>query len=318
MPQEKRLLVKIAHYYYEDNLTQEQIAQKMSMSRQKVNRLFNTLIDEGIITIRINDFYYHVDLENLLEKKFHLKQAVVIPKTDNAEDMLDSLGRAGAKVLEGLITPGTVLGIAWGRAVSGVATNLLSLAQKNISIVQLIGGMTHADNSVQLNEVYTQSGELVRTFADKLKATPYYMNAPAFVEDETVKASLMQEPSIRNSFDMIRKCNIGLVGIGALSENVAPFKNVNMPSSALGTLKSLGAAGNINFRYFNITGDAVPSPFDSRIIGPSLDELRRIPLIVGVAGGQEKHKAILGAIQGRYVDILITDYESATYILETV
>lgn len=315
MPIDKRLLVKIAYYYYEHNLTQEQIAKKLSMSRQKVNRLFSQLIDEGIVTIRINDFNYHVDIESKLEKKFNLKQVIVTPQTENPVDLLDSIGKAGAKFLEETISPNSVIGVAWGRALSEVAKHLAPIGTKNVSIVQLVGGMTHADISVQLNEVHKQSGEIARSFADKLRATPYYMNSPAFVENEKIKDSLMQEQSIKNSFEMIKKCEIGLVGIGALSENVTPFKNGHLPLTELDSLRSLGAVGNICFRYFDIHGNPVPNSLDAKTIGPRLEYLKKIPLLIGVAGGPEKYNAILGALNGGFLDTLITDYESALHVL---
>lgn len=42
-----------------------------------------------------------------------------------------------------------------------------------------------------------------------------------------------------------------------------------------------------------------------------LEQLRKVPKVIVVAGGAEKAEAILGALRGGYVDILITDEAAA-------
>jgi deoxyribonucleoside regulator len=316
MTTDKRLLVKIAHYYYRQNLTQEQIAQKLGMSRQKVNRLFKRLMEEGVVAIQINDFDYNIQLESRLEERYGLKQAIVVSSALADEEITDRLGKAGAKYLEEVVTDGSIISVAWGRALHNVAQQLSVGSRKNVSVVQLAGGMTHANISVQLDEVYQQSGEITRLLAGKLNATPYYMNGPIFVENENITKSLMQEPSIKNSFQMIRKSDIAVIGIGGVSQHVTPFRYGHLPHSELEELKQGGAVGNLCFRYFDIDGKPVITSLDKRIIGSSLEELVDIPLLVGIAGGSEKHEAILGALRGRFLDVLITDYDTAMEVLD--
>jgi deoxyribonucleoside regulator len=315
MAVDKRLLIKIAYYYYSQNLTQEQIAQKLGMSRQKINRLFKSLIEEGVVTIHINDFSVNLQLESRLEELYGLKQAIVTSTLDN-EEILKRIGKAGAKYLEEIINDGSIISVAWGRALLSVARQLEGGSKKNVSVVQLTGGMTHANISVQVDEIFRQSGEITRLLADKLKATPYYMNGPIFVENEKIKELLMSETSIRNSFQMIRKSDIAIIGIGGVSEHVTPFKHGHLPHSELETLKKAGAVGNLCFRYFDINGKTVPTSLNERIIGPSIEDLENIPLLIGIAGGSEKYKAILGALRGGFLDVLITDNETAANIIE--
>ena len=42
----------------------------------------------------------------------------------------------------------------------------------------------------------------------------------------------------------------------------------------------------------------------------------RMPRVIGLAGGHEKVEAVLGALRGRYIDILITDELTGIELLE--
>ncbi|NOK59919.1 MAG: sugar-binding transcriptional regulator [Chloroflexi bacterium AL-W] len=60
-------------------------------------------------------------------------------------------------------------------------------------------------------------------------------------------------------------------------------------------------------QHYDINGRLLDTDLNKRVIGIGLETLRSIETVVAVAGGQEKVKAILGAIRGKYIDILITD-----------
>lgn len=76
-------------------------------------------------------------------------------------------------------------------------------------------------------------------------------------------------------------------------------------------LQRSGAVGDICFRFFNADGEAVKSPLMKRVIGIDLVKLRACKRVVGVAGGTQKVQAILGALRGGLIDILITDQRTA-------
>ena len=47
----------------------------------------------------------------------------------------------------------------------------------------------------------------------------------------------------------------------------------------------------------------------------SIEELKAIPNVVGVAGGTDKVEAIQGALAGQYIDVLVTTEEVARALL---
>lgn len=136
-----RELIKVAYYYYKKGLIQAEIAEKMGMSRQKVNRLLKKALKENIVQIKIIDIdKYNLELETKVEEKFKLKQTVVISAIDK-KNITGSLGVAGAEYLEELLVKDDVMGVTWGKTLSEVANRLSYNSKLQTSVVQLIGGM---------------------------------------------------------------------------------------------------------------------------------------------------------------------------------
>jgi len=54
---DEEILTRIAWYYYNDGLTQNEIGEKLNMSRIKVSRLLESGRRSGIIQVRINSRY---------------------------------------------------------------------------------------------------------------------------------------------------------------------------------------------------------------------------------------------------------------------
>jgi DNA-binding transcriptional regulator LsrR (DeoR family) len=77
-----------------------------------------------------------------------------------------------------------------------------------------------------------------------------------------------------------------------------------------------GAVGEICARFFDIQGKRVHTAFDDRIIAIDTDDFLRIPVRIGIAGTPAKLNAIIGALRGRYITVLITDFETAQALRE--
>ncbi|MGG1664055.1 sugar-binding transcriptional regulator [Brevibacillus sp. NRS-1366] len=305
------MLIKIAHYYYKQGLTQDEIAKKLSISRQKVNRLSQRLIEEGIVKIEIvEDGELCIELENKLENTFELKQAIVVP-IENNEFSLERLGKAGANYINNLIQTDTIIGVSWGKTLSSVAKHLVpNHSAENVSVIQLVGGLNSADRS-------SKADEITRSFASQLGGTPYLMYAPAVVKNKEMKDGLMSEQSIQQVFAMIQKCHVAMVGIGELDEQATLFKENYLELQDLNSLQQLGCVGDICSRFFNLEGEIKITPQYERVIGISPEELKKIPLVIGIAGGDKKVDAIVGALRSGYLDVFITDDHMAAKLLES-
>ena len=84
----------------------------------------------------------------------------------------------------------------------------------------------------------------------------------------------------------------------------------------LDRLEAAGAVGDILLRFFDAAGRPVRTEFDDQVIGLTLEQVRQVPLVIGVAGGLDKTPAITGALCGGLVDVIICDQPTAVAVLE--
>jgi len=89
-----------------------------------------------------------------------------------------------------------------------------------------------------------------------------------------------------------------------------------LSSDELRRLREKGAVGDILSRFFNAQGDLVDDEIHERVISIPIDKLRdRGKIVIGIAGGPLKLNAIQGALNGKYINVLITDEETAQKLL---
>lgn len=313
----KRQLIKIAKYYYVDGLTQEEIAKRMSLSRQKVGRLIQKLIPEGIVKISIDDSLdTYLDLEQSLEQKFNLKEVVIASTQESNHLTLDAIGKAGAQYLDRVIKPNSNIGIAWGRTLTYVSQHIVKeRTNLNASIVQLAGGVFPYGHFFN-GELSRQSGEITRDISLKLGAKPYLMNNPLIVDNAEAKKILIQESTVSSVLKKAEACDIAMLSIASLGKSVSPFVEGVLGNEELKYLTDKKAVGNFLFHYFDIEGKIIDAPFYERLICADLEALKKIPLKVCISGTREKINAIYGGILGGFVDVLITDSDTAIALMK--
>jgi len=110
---------------------------------------------------------------------------------------------------------------------------------------------------------------------------------------------------------------MAVMGLGApRPESILVQEGRIVQWAELEALMKAGAIGDINLRYFDAHGRAVASELDERVIGLTLGEIKRIGHVVGVAGGSAKLRAIRGALEGKLIDVLVTDHVTAQNLLK--
>ncbi|MFM7860238.1 MAG: sugar-binding domain-containing protein, partial [Candidatus Nanopelagicaceae bacterium] len=114
-----------------------------------------------------------------------------------------------------------------------------------------------------------------------------------------------------------RKADVALVGIGSSGSTssellIEEFSLTKQERDA--TFKNM--AGDIAARFFNAQGKILSSVIDCRVIGLTLDEIRKIPKVIGVATGADKVLGVVGAARSKLVDLLIIDLACANAILK--
>ena len=308
-----RLMAKIARMYHERGLRQAQIAAELHVSQPRVSRLLKRAGEVGIVRTTVSlPSGVHTDLEEALEARFGLTEAVVVDVGGADDDVVPALGAAAAVYLETTLTGGDTVGISSWSATLLAAVEAMRPARTPVvdTVVQVVGGV--GNPRVQL-----QATRLIGMFAEGTGAAPVFMPAPGMLGTTAARDSLVADPTVQAVMGTWSQLTMVLVGIGSLE----PSPLLRASGNALADvdqalLRDAGAVGDICLRFFDADGEPVRSAVDDRVIGISADQLRQVPRRVAVAGGARKHSAIRAVLAGAWVTVLITDVDEARRLLD--
>jgi len=295
--------------YYQDKLTQQQIATTLGLSRPKISRLLQAAEDRGIVQIRIvNPLGETSALEEELCRKFNLREAVVAP-CGGGRDFKRAVGETGATYLERIVHDGDILGVSWGTTLQEMV-NCLHPAERrhDMTVFQMLGGVGQAEGDYHANE-------LARRIAEAFGGRWYPLPAPVVVSSRQVRDALLAEKRLAEIFDNFDRIDTALVGIGCLEDSI--LRKTGYLSDEEGEeLAHFGAVGDVCSFFFDIEGRICRTSLHDRVVGISPQALRNIDTVIGVAGGTEKIEAITGALRGGFINVLVTDELTAERVLE--
>ncbi len=306
-------LARVARLYYEQNLTQAQIAREMGVSRSQISRWLAEARDLGIVEIRIQGPWSRVaELQSRLERRFPLREALVMDRGGRGYmQAVQSLGVLAANRLAELLEGKSVLGIAWSTGVYQVVSALRSARQKGVTVVQLMGTVGSVNPLLD-------GPDLTRWLAQTLSGQYRYLPAPLLASTPEAREAIVSTPAVSEVIALAEQADIALVGIGAVSPpTLSSLFNAKLLSEEeLEQIAAQGGVGDVCGYFFNQEGELLDLDLHRRLIGISWEGLKRIPVVMGVAGGRRKAPAILGALRSGVIDYLVTDSEAAARVLE--
>lgn len=311
-PKDKRdTLIEISKLYYMEGLSQEQISKKVHMSRPTISRMLKKSIQEGIVQIRIDDVSsFGLELSKRIKDKFNIQHAIIVPSSHNAEENKMNVGAAGARYLEANMKSGSLIGISWGTTINRVVKNIRPNDFKKIDVIQLLGGVGNRTKD-------TDANAMALSLSQALNGDSYLLQSPFMVQSKVLRDLLLDEPHVREHFSKINEIDLAIVGLGSTNPEVsAQYRSGHITYEDTKRLRELGAVGDICGRYIDINGNPCHTSLNDRIIAISLEELKKIPTVIGIATGEKKTDMIRAALNGNYIDVLITDENAALSVLE--
>ena len=304
-----RDILKICYLYYKEEQTQEKISGFVGYSRFKISRILKEARKRGLVTVTIHDpMTYVTAIETELARKFGLDKAIVV-RVNQFDDrsVLDQVGQASAQYLREIVTRYHVFGVTWGHTVYHVVRELEPTQARNLSLVQIGGGLGTIEGS--------DNNMLTMTLGQKLGAKAYLIPAPVIVRNRALRNTLFKEKKIQETLGMARKADLVLFGVGLIGAKGLLWKSGFLSKTDTAKLKEAGAVGAICGRFFDANGRECWNELDDRTIGLTLDELRKIKHKIGVGVGQEKVDGIFGALKGKLLNVLVTDEDTAARLL---
>ena len=304
------VLVEAAKLYYEHQLSQLEISKKLGVSRPTVSRLLQQARNAGIVKIEITDpSEVGTQLESALVDKFDLKKVLVVPNDiDDNSIIKKRLGKATVVLIDQLISEGIILGISWGTTMQEVARQIRPRRVKDMIVVQLNGGISRA-------EIDTHASEIAKGIGESYKAIPYLMPLPAVVDSANLKQAILSDKNISRTLELGRKADIALFTVGSFDYDSVLVKADYFESDEVEALLQSGAVGDICSRILKADGTICSEELNSRTIGIELEEIKKKPYSIAVAGGKEKLAAIQAGLKGKWFNYLITDEWIATELL---
>ncbi|NLJ80440.1 MAG: sugar-binding transcriptional regulator [Firmicutes bacterium] len=305
-----KLLVKVAHMYYIEGLSQKEIAERIFVSRSNVSRLLKTGREKGIVEIRINHpSHIFLRLESEIKNRFGLDEVFVISSGQSSNDTLVELGKTAARCLESNLENGMLVGLSWGRSLYYTVEAFRPTRRDGVEVVQLLGGSGARD-------INTDGFELARKLARALNARCHFLQVSLVVRNKNVRDILMQESDIMGPLQKGKRTDLAIVGVGSNNpETSAMVRSGYLTAAESEELAKQGVVGDICGYQLDINGNVCQVELNERIVGVSPHDIKRIPKVIGVAAGADKAPVLLGALRGGYINILVTDESAALGLL---
>ncbi|MCC5910293.1 MAG: sugar-binding transcriptional regulator [Clostridiaceae bacterium] len=247
----------------------------------------------------IRDIKY---IEGRLKKKLDIREVIVVPgNIEEDEYVLDDIGKATAKVIEGMIFDNNIIGITGGNTMAAVAKGITkSTKHNNIVVVPARGGLG--------KKVESQANTIAAEMARRLRCQYQLLHASDSLGEQAMDI-ILQDPEIQKIIKVIKSVNLLVFGIGRANEMAT---RRDLSESVTEKLKNARAVAEAFGYYFNRNGEIV---YEMKTIGISFKDFEKIATVIGVAGGKDKAEAIVAISKLKKSMILVTDEAAALEIL---
>ena len=309
---EAELILRAARLYYEGHYSQDQVASKLNTSRSNVSRMLSDAKRLGFVEIKVvSPTHKHEALSAQLSELLKIKDVQGI--TSESNDLtLNTVGRAAASALLTHLRDNQTIAISWGRGLEATVVNTHSETLSGLKVTQLMGSLSSVNTSVSAEEVG-------RNLAKNLNAQFVPFLSPVVVSHAKTRDSMLEEDSIAKTLRLARTAHVALVGIGSAgsSSSEMVFEEFKSPKALRDELVK-DYAGDIAARFYKKDGTPLSAALDARVIGLTLEEIKNIPRVIGVASGAEKVLGVVGAARAGLIDTLIVDLACANSVIKSL
>lgn len=309
---ETDLAVRAAWLSYVGGYTQEQIAQRLGVSRVKVHRLSSLAQDLGFVKVSIeHELVSTVALENRLIERYGLTNCILVPTMEDSiagpSGTIAALGTAGAQFLSRYLDrePSSTVGTGWGRTLSAAADSLLRRPRPNNRFVSVLGSLTR--------HAAANPYDVIHQLTSKTGAEGFLMPVPFVADTIADHDVLMGQKSVQKIVSLADQADLYVVGIGGCQQEDSAFGPGQITRSEIDALRAAGAVGDLLGRFFDHTGNFVDCEFNDRVLGLKPETLRGRH-VAAIAGGPGKLDAIKGALAMGVISTLISDEVTAGHL----
>jgi DNA-binding transcriptional regulator LsrR (DeoR family) len=320
-PRELRQMVQCLELYYRQGRSQKDIAVALGVSAATVSRLLKRALSEGLVRVEL-DLPRTEQLETALTQTFGLREAVVVAAGGRG-DLKAELGVAAAAYFEKIARPGMTVGVSCGFTLYETIRALKEGRLRDLALYPLSG-----ESTLKLVDLFpnTLVGMMAAKYRPHVRAYALpvqHLTSLRSIERE--RRRLLRDPGVRSIYEAAQSADIALAGIGLIGEQTPGFCSLaESYGVSVKRLRQLGVVGEINYQPFDADGRIVDRPelraLMRRLLSVDGERLQALSRregthVIAVAGGKAKVEAVRGALRGRFMNVLVTDEDTAAALL---
>ncbi len=306
---EKYLSKKAAWLYHVAKLNQNQIAENIGLSKMRVHRLIAFAESNGYVkTFVEGNFYETSKYEEILKEKYNINFCEVIPNDFETNNIINSLGAAGARFLINQINQKNIneFGIGTGRTMFSLAKWLPKI-EKQINVISLNGSLTY-NNAIRTRTVMSQ-------ISDKINGECFATGMPLIIETIEQRRIVEKIKFIKDIMNKANNTKIKIFGVGGLDSSSQIVKTKIFSKETVIRLKEDGAIGEVGGNFFNMNGKQISNEETSKVLAADSNYFKK-SMTVLIAGGENKAKQIKSALKSELFFGLITDEKTAGMLIK--
>lgn len=294
----EQLIKRVAWMYYENDLNQQEIAEKLKLSRSKVLRLLKSSREMGFVKINLDiDFSLLLELEQRLCQLSGIDECLVVPV---GEDVINSVAKAMAYRFNQALRSCATIGVGGGRTLYAFAKELEPPDKVVTKEIVAVIGNTKPNLAIE-------PFDIASTLATKLPVEFFHIWAPSVVASRSEAEMIMQMPSIKSVLQKAENVDVAFVGIGDMQTS-SFIRYGYLDRREQESIIESGVVGEVLGRFYDIQGAPYTEDINELHISIKLPANAKL---IGVAGGPDKAGPIVGALRTGWLGGLITDEATA-------
>lgn len=305
-------MITVSRMYFEENLTQEEIAERLGVSVPQISRLISQAKRDGYIKIQVIDPFQ--DSSNLRERllaAFPLKDArIVESRAANTRLTEENVAQAAADYLMDILKANDIVGVGFSEIISRIPNLMPHRHVENVFFVQMGG--------VVSEHVHGYQNDTVRSMAAQVDGFYYFFPSPAFVKDAYVRECLHEDPIARWVLGAAEGASISIYSVGELGRHSPFVLSGYFTQMEMEAIYKRGAVGEIFGHFIDKDGNLCEPELEKRTPGLALSSLAEKEYSICVAANTALTPAVRAAIVGGYCNLLITDACTAEGLLNNI
>ena len=306
------VIYTVARLYYQDNLNQAEISNRLELSKSTVSRLLTKAREDGIVRIQIRT-PHDTSLRKLsykIQETFGIPDVMVVdsPYEDPTMNLNYALSKA-APYFQSFLRDKDKIGISWGYTLLKMVEEFQHISVPFSSLHQITGNLDNADAN-------NFAHEIVRRFANKLDISVLKtLPCPVMVENSIIVDLLLHDSKISKVMEQANNIDIAFPNIGTLTTNNCLCLSGYMSPDQIQEMQKKGSVGCICCRFIDQNGNIVDSSYDSRTISIDHESLKSARHSFMCAANEDKVPALIGCLRAGYINVLAIDCLTAEKLL---